>query len=111
GAGTKWEAPALVIGMILAAALMGPVRGYLTDDTFIHLQYAKHLAEGRGLVFNAGERVYGCTSPLWVALIADGIALGLDGLAVARALGFTATLISIALFLQLLRRTVRSPEL
>jgi arabinofuranosyltransferase len=108
---TRIEKFALLGGLALATALMLPLRRYLTDDTFIHLQYAKHLAEGQGLVFNAGERVYGCTSPLWAALIADGIALGLDGLVVARAIGFTATLLSVALFLQLLRRTVRTPEL
>lgn len=108
---TRIEKVALLAGLVLAIGLMIPLRHYLTDDTFIHLQYAKHLAEGRGLVFNDGERVYGCTSPLWVALIADGMALGLDGLAVARGLGFAATLASIVLFFQLLRRTVRSPEL
>jgi hypothetical protein len=90
---------------------MMPVRGYLTDDTFIHLQYARHLADGQGLVFNRGERVYGCTSPLWVTLIADGMALGFDGLAVARAIGVVATLASVGFFMQLMRRTLVSPEL
>ena len=108
---TRVERIGLVASLALALALMWPLRHYLTDDTYIHLQYARHLASGQGLVFNPGERVYGCTSPLWAALIADGIALGLDGLRVARALGFLATLASIALFLQLMRRTVRTPEL
>lgn len=108
---TRLERVALAAALLLATALMVPLRNYVTDDTFIHLQYAKHLAEGSGLVFNAGERVYGCTSPLWVALIADGMALGLDGLQVARGLGFAATLASVLLFFQLLRRTVISPEL
>jgi len=53
-----------------------PGARYLTDDTFIHLQFARHLASGSGPVFNVGERVYGCTSPLWMALIALGIRLG-----------------------------------
>jgi len=92
-------------------ALMWPVRGYLTDDTFIHLQYARHLAEGKGFVFNHDEHVYGSTSPLWVALIADGMALGLDGLLVARALGAIATLGSVVLFMMLMRRNLRMPAL
>jgi hypothetical protein len=108
---TRVERVALIVALALAVLLMWPVRGYLTDDTFIHLQYAKHLAAGHGLVFNVGERVYGCTSPLWVALIADGMSLGLDGLMVARVLGFAATLASIGLFLQLMRRNLRVPEL
>jgi len=106
---TRIEQFGLLAALLLAAALMWPLRDYVTDDTYIHLQYARHLAQGQGLVFNPGERVYGCTSPLWVALIADGIAFGLDGLAVARTLGFAATLASVGLFLQLLRRTLRTP--
>ena len=108
---TRIEVIGLAIGLALAAALMWPTRGYLTDDTFIHLQYARHLAGGQGLVFNVGERVYGCTSPLWVTLIADAMLLGFDGLAFARVVGFVATLLSVGLFLQLLRRTVQDPVL
>ncbi len=106
---TRIERYGLAVALALAALLMWPLRAYVTDDTFIHLQYAKHLAQGQGLVFNVGERVYGCTSPLWVTLIADGIALHLDGLLVAKAIGFLSTLASIFLFLQLTRRTLRVP--
>lgn len=105
------ERVGLAIGLVLAAVLMWPTRHYLTDDTFIHLQYARNLATGNGLVFNVGERVYGCTSPLWVTLLADAILLGMDGLQFARILGFASTLISVGLFLQLLRRTLRDPVL
>jgi len=108
---TRVEKIGLAVALLLALALMWPVRGYLTDDTFIHLQYAKHLATGHGFVFNAGEHVYGSTSPLWVALIADGMALGLNGLLVARVIGAAATLWSVVLFLQLMRRNLRMPEL
>jgi arabinofuranosyltransferase len=104
---SRLELVSLFVALALAAALMWPVRGYLTDDTFIHLQYARHLAEGNGFVFNPGERVYGSTSPLWVALLADGLALGLDGLWTARALGAVATLGTVVLFMQLMRRTLR----
>jgi len=105
------EVAGLVIALLLAIAMMWPVRGYLTDDTFIHLQYAKHLAQGKGFVFNPGEHVYGSTSPLWVALIADGMALGLNGLWTARALGAVSTLASVVLFWMLMRRNLRLPEL
>ncbi len=107
----RLEIGSLAVGLVLAAALMWPLRGYLTDDTFIHLQYARHLAEGHGPVFNPGERVYGSTSPLWVALLGAAMALGADGLRAARALGAVATFASIALMLQLLRQTVRTPAL
>lgn len=47
-----------------------PVHGCLTDDTYIHLQYARNLAETGDLAFNRGEPSYGATSPLWVGLLA-----------------------------------------
>lgn len=108
---TPLEAWALAGAWALALSLMWPLRGYLTDDTFIHLQYARHLAAGQGMVFNVGERVYGSTSPLWVAVLAGAMALGCDGLVAARVIGAVATLVSIALFLQLMRLTVRTPAL
>jgi len=100
-----------IAALALALALMAPLRGYLTDDTFIHLQYARHLAAGAGPVFNPGERVYGCTSPLWMVLLALGIKLGLDGLLVAKALGGLGTLASVLLFERLARASLRAPAL
>jgi hypothetical protein len=101
----------LAIGLIAAVVLMWPLRAHVTDDTYVHLQYARHLAQGSGPVFNSGEHVYGCTSPLWTALLADAIALGWNGLVVSRVIGFVATLVTIPLFLQLMRRTLRLPAL
>jgi hypothetical protein len=54
----------------LAMAHLLPFRFYLTDDTFIHLQFAKNLLAGHGFSFHAGEPTYGATSPLWVLLLA-----------------------------------------
>ena len=107
---TRFERVSLCAALALTVALLVPLRHYITDDTFIHLQYARRLAEGHGLVFNVGERVYGCTSPFWVALLAAGMTLGLPGLAVARALGLIAALGSVFLFFQLARRTLATPE-
>ncbi|MFA5356818.1 MAG: hypothetical protein WC301_05390 [Candidatus Omnitrophota bacterium] len=39
------------------------------DDFFITLRYSKNLAEGKGAVYNTGERVYGFTSPLEMLLL------------------------------------------
>jgi len=108
---TRVERVGLAAGVALLIALMWSIRGYLTDDTFIHLQYARHLAGGHGLVFNPGERVYGCTSPLWVTLLADGMALGLDGLRLGKVLGMLTAIASVGLFLQLMRRTVSTPAI
>ncbi len=42
------------------------------DDAYITYRYGQNLAEGRGLVFNPGERLMGSTSPLH-ALVAGGV--------------------------------------
>lgn len=43
----------------------------LFDDAMISMQYARNLAEGNGLVWNAGgERVEGFSNPLWVGYMA-----------------------------------------
>ena len=48
------------------------------DDAFISFRYARHLADGLGPVWNAGERVEGYTNFAWVVLMAAGMRLGLE---------------------------------
>lgn len=55
----------VALALLLYGAMLVPIADFVTDDTYIHLQYAKHFRDGQGLVFNTGERVYGTTSPLW----------------------------------------------
>lgn len=43
--------------------------GFPLDDSWIHLQFARNLAQGRGLSYNPGELVTGSTAPLWTALL------------------------------------------
>lgn len=45
------------------------------DDSYISMQYARNLIEGRGVVFNVGERVEGYTNFLWVVFMAPLYAL------------------------------------
>lgn len=49
---------------------------FLGDDGYIAFRFAKNLVEGHGLVYNPGERVEGYTQPVWVLLMAGGMALG-----------------------------------
>ncbi len=53
-------------------------QSFVVDDAYITLRYARHLADGAGAVWNAGERVEGYTSLLAVVLIAWLHRLGLD---------------------------------
>ena len=62
--------------LLLAALLFGyNVHRYyfLSDDSFISFRYARHLAEGHGLVWNSGERIEGYTNFLWVLFMAGAM--------------------------------------
>lgn len=48
------------------------------EDQLIVLRYAANLAEGNGLVYNAGERVMGFTTPLFTVLSSVFVVLGGD---------------------------------
>lgn len=48
----------------------GQMWSCLFDDAMISMRYARNLAEGQGLVFNAGEYVQGFSNPLMTLLMA-----------------------------------------
>ena len=79
---------AIVIAWFLAA------RGYWEDDAYIHLEFARSLAAGRGFSFN-GHIVYGDTSPLWVWLLAAFHAVIPDWLAAGKTLAVAATVFAL----------------
>jgi hypothetical protein len=55
-----------------ARALSTGGAGFPLDDSWIHLQFARSLAEGDGLSFRPGRLVAGSTGPLWTALLSLG---------------------------------------
>lgn len=60
-------------------------KSWTSDDAFISFRYARNLVEGKGLVYNAGERVEGFSNFLWTMLIALGMELKLDPIDVTNA--------------------------
>lgn len=60
--------------------------GYIKDDAYISMRYARNLVEGHGLVFNYGDRLEGYTNFLWVMLLAPARLLGWDMLVWAKQL-------------------------
>lgn len=82
---------AIVFGLALPALFcavnMWRVRSFTIDDAYISYRYAKNLARGLGLVYNAGERIEGYTNFLWTLILAGGIRIGLDPDIVAKVLG------------------------
>jgi hypothetical protein len=63
----RWLIPAAAAACLVYLLVSRP--GFPLDDSWIHLQFARNLAEGRGLSYNPGELVTGSTAPLWTALL------------------------------------------
>jgi len=59
---------------------------YTPDETYIHLQYGRNLAQGEGYSFNAGMPSNGLPGPLWALFIAVGYKFNLDPYIVAKTL-------------------------
>ncbi|MHB8078979.1 MAG: hypothetical protein ACYDIE_06975 [Candidatus Krumholzibacteriia bacterium] len=93
---------ALAVAVLAGGGLL--LRGYVTDDTFIHLRYARHLVERGELSFNPGDPTYGCTSPLWVCGLALLLRLGLPALVAPWVLGGAAALLALLVFDALVTR-------
>ena len=43
--------------------------GVPLDDAWIHFQFARNVARGNGISFNAGQPISGSTAPLWTLLL------------------------------------------
>lgn len=69
--------PTLAMIWLLCMGLAVATR-FVQDDAYISFRYARHLAEGRGLVFNVGEQVEGYTNFLWTVLLAGWHLAGVD---------------------------------
>jgi len=67
---------------------------FIQDDAYTSLRYVKNFLEGKGLVFNEGERVEGYTNFLWI-MILSGIEFLNHNLNLALDLEKTAQLLSI----------------
>jgi len=95
----RWLPVLLVFGF---AAVM--LRGYVTDDTWIHLRYAKHLIELGELSFNPGTPTYGATSPLWIIGLVMLLKLGVAPILSTKILGVASGLFAVILASRLIRR-------
>jgi arabinofuranosyltransferase len=71
-------AGALALGLalfLLRESQLAGVAGFPLDDSWIHFQFARNLAEGHGFSYNPGEPVAGSTAPLWTLLLGGVFAL------------------------------------
>lgn len=85
----------IFISLVVFGAAGYLLRGYITDDTFIHLRYAQNLLERGEFAFNPGDRTYGATSPLWIFGLGLMMKLGLAPMAAAWVFGAICGLVLI----------------
>lgn len=64
----------LVVCLALVWSEYGP---HILDDAYITFRYSRNLAEGRGIVYNPGERVQGSSTPLFTLVLGGLGALGI----------------------------------
>lgn len=90
----------VLISVIFFAGLYDSLsQSWTSDDAFISFRYAQNLVEGKGLVYNAGERVEGYSNFLWTLLIAWGIKMKLDPIDVTNALGVISFALTVLVFI------------
>ena len=100
-----WSLLLLLAGALLFIYhLYRVTHGWVVDDAYISFRYAENWVDGKGLVFNAGQRVEGYSNFLWVVLLAGGYALHLPTAAVAQMLGVALTLGALGWLLAIGRR-------
>ena len=61
--------------------------GFPLDDSWIHLHFARNLAEGAGFSYNPGVPVAGSTAPLWTLLLAGAALVAGSSVVMAKVLG------------------------
>jgi arabinofuranosyltransferase len=76
--------------LLLRERAIAGAAGFPLDDAWIHLHFARNLAEGAGFVYNPGQPVSGSTAPLWTLLLAAGALIAGASVAMSKTLGVAA---------------------
>jgi len=98
------------IPLLALAVVVAIRRSDGIDDAYISYRYAENLSSGRGLVFNAGDRVEGVSNLLWTLLLAGVHALGVPIPTAATILGVIGLAATVVLTRRVARR-LRLPPL
>src|SRR6185436_21155933 len=81
-----------LIVFVLTERRLAGVPGFPLDDSWIHLHFARNLAEGAGFSYNPGVPVAGSTAPLWTLLLALGVAVFGASVTVVKTIGVVTML-------------------
>ncbi len=105
-----WNGPFLIpMCLLVISRLWFAVHvGGASEDAYISFRYARNWAQGLGPVFNAGEKVFGYSSPVWVSWLALGMRLGQDPLLWARCTSLAADVVTVATVGHMLLRAYSS---
>ena len=76
----------LALYVVRERAIAGAA-GFPLDDSWIHLHFARNLAEGQGFAYNPGHPVAGSTAPLWTLLLAGVARIVGSSVAMAKVVG------------------------
>ena len=82
--------PPLAVFLLTEYRLAG-APGFPLDDSWIHLHFARNIAEGAGFSYNPGAPVAGSTAPLWTLLLALGVATFGPSLMLVKGIGALAS--------------------
>jgi len=106
-----WLLPAVLLGVGYSLVLVIAARGangfnsFPLDDSWIHLTYARNLAQHHAFTYFPGERSSaGSTSPLYTLLLAIGFAFTRDEKTLSYALGLLFHLLFLVTFAAWARR-------
>ena len=119
---SRWRWRGGVIGCLLAAALALALYlhygagsaanvGFPLDDSWIHVQIARHVAAGQGWTYNPGEPTAATTSPLWVMLITPLFWLPGEPTLWIKALGSALYMLTVYLTIGLARAVLRDDRI
>lgn len=104
----RWEVVLPAAAAAVLAGVLLPRGVHVYDDAYITLRYARNVADGAGLVYNAGDAVLGTSAPLWALLLAPlARLLGTGALpAIAVAADLLLLVATAVLAYRILRRSV-----
>ena len=80
-------------------------RNYITDDAFISFRYLENFIEGKGLVYNPGEKVWGYTNFLWIMVLFPFAKINIDPLQAARFISVICNVLTVLIVLIAVQHT------
>ncbi|MBN1900304.1 hypothetical protein JW926_03145 [Candidatus Sumerlaeota bacterium] len=98
----KFEIISICLFLILSGIHLIYYSGWTHDDPFITFRYVKNVAQGKGFVFNEGERIEGYSNFLFLVMLIPAEYLGVGLLFMSKLYGFFFALAALFLFTRFL---------